>query len=248
MMSAFGEYSQYYDLLYRDKNYAGEVEFIEDIVRKLSPASKTILDLGCGTGRHARLLAQRGFIVHGIDNSREMLVIAHNAVQGENLSYSEGDIRQIRLNRSFKAVIALFHVMSYQISNDDLWSSLMTAHHHLSEGGLFIFDVWYGPMVLIQGPSVRIKHVEDETVEITRIAEPNLNCLNNTVTVNYHLFIKDKINQSTREITEQHVIRYLFKPELEFMLLRAGFVLERFRTDIPAKNTWSAWLVARKNS
>ena len=77
-MKAFGNYSRYYNLLYKDKDYKGEAGFIHDLIQKYSPGAKSILDLGCGTGRHDLLLAEKGYAITGVDMSEEMLLIARS--------------------------------------------------------------------------------------------------------------------------------------------------------------------------
>ncbi len=77
-MATFGNYSRYYNLLYKDKDYIGEVDFIHDLIQKYSPDAQNILDLGCGTGRHDALLAEKGYAITGVDMSEEMLLIAHS--------------------------------------------------------------------------------------------------------------------------------------------------------------------------
>jgi len=71
--TVFGEYARYYDLLYRDKDYAAEADYIARLVHEFHPGAKSILELGSGTGIHAGLLAEKGFSVHGIERSAEML-------------------------------------------------------------------------------------------------------------------------------------------------------------------------------
>ena len=76
-MKQFGNlYSQYYDLLYSDKDYIREVDYIIKLIKENIDHSKTLLDMGCGTGKHAELLSNKDFIVHGIDISEDMLKIA----------------------------------------------------------------------------------------------------------------------------------------------------------------------------
>ena len=60
------------------------------------------------------------------------------------LRFTQGDLRTVRLGERADAVISLFHVMSYQTSNADLTAAFATAREHLAEGGVFIFDCWYG--------------------------------------------------------------------------------------------------------
>ena len=72
-MSVFGAYSNYYDLLYEDKNYSKEVEFVSSVIRRHAPGAATVLDLGCGTGIHACAFAREGYQVTGLDRSADML-------------------------------------------------------------------------------------------------------------------------------------------------------------------------------
>ena len=73
----------------------------------------------------------------------------------------EGDIREIRLNKRFDTVIALFHVISYQTTNEDVTAAFETARQHLNSGGIFIFDISYGPAVLTERPAGPSSEIEN---------------------------------------------------------------------------------------
>ena len=72
MTEVFDAYSAYYDLLYKEKDYAGEVEYILSLLANQGVTEGEILELGCGTGKHAEQFAQKGFSVHGVDLSPSM--------------------------------------------------------------------------------------------------------------------------------------------------------------------------------
>jgi len=229
--AVFADYARYYDLLYRDKDYAAEAEYVTSLIRKFHPSARSILELGSGTGIHASLLAEKGYEVTGIDLSLDMVNIARSNVEATlqpstlNLQpiFLEGDIRDIRLKKRFDAVIALFHVISYQTTNEDVTAAFETARQHLNSGGIFIFDVWYGPAVLTVRPSVRIKRVADDQTEVTRLAEPVLYPNENQVDVHYHVFVRDLATQAVVELKETHAMRYFFKLEIERIADKAGF-------------------------
>jgi len=82
-------------------------------------------------------------------------------------------------------VIALFHVMSYQPRNADLRDAFATASAHLKRGGIFIFDYWYGPAVLTNLPTVRVKRVENGDIGVLRLSEPSIKVNENIVDINY---------------------------------------------------------------
>jgi 2-polyprenyl-3-methyl-5-hydroxy-6-metoxy-1,4-benzoquinol methylase len=153
-------YSILYDSFYQTKNYKSENEFIFTFLS--TTKTQSILDLGCGTGGHDLLLAQKGYAVTGVDLSEEMIgqAIQKNRTAGLSIEFLQGDIRTIRLKKKFDLVLSMFAVMSYQTTNEEFKASLETARAHLNPGGMFIFDAWYGPAVLHQIPETRVKELE----------------------------------------------------------------------------------------
>lgn len=260
--AVFSEYARYYDLLYKDKDYSGEANYIEGLIKRFHPKTKTILELGSGTGKHALLLAKMGYKVTGIERSEEMLAQAREFVESEKVQlessgcsvpeFVQGDIRTVRIEQQHDTAISLFHVISYQTTNDDLLATFHTASQHLKPGGLFVFDVWYGPAVLTERPQVRVKRMIDDKIEVTRLAEPVLHPSRNTVDVNYQVFIRNKKNGKVSETREKHEMRYLFAPELHMLLNNSGCGLlhhEEWMTGRPSDvDTWGVCFVARKKS
>lgn len=253
-MKQFGDlYSQYYDLLYQDKDYHGEVTYINGLIQTYKEDVFTILDLGCGTGKHAELLCDAGYRVHGIDLSTDMLSIAEQRRLGkeDRLSFTHSSIQDLTLNQKFDAVISLFHVISYQSSNQELVQAFQVAKNHLSENGFLIFDFWYGPAVLTDLPTTRVKRLENESIKVTRLAEPDIHAQDNVVDVNYTVFIQDKKTQEVIEQKELHKMRYLFDTELELVCEQVGFsVLNKFKwmsKDSPSLDSWNVvWILRKK--
>jgi len=252
--AVFAGYARYYDLLYRDKDYAAEAEYVAGLIRKFHPSARSILELGSGTGIHASLLAKKGFTVQGIERSPEMLARSQTLTENmdvvhDRLTFTAGDIREIRLNSLFDAIIALFHVISYQTTNSDVTAAFETARQHLNPGGVFIFDIWYGPAVLTERPAVRIKRMGDDQTEITRLAEPVLHPNENLVDVHYHVFVRNNTTQAIDELKETHVMRYFFKPEIERIATHAGFQCDHAEEWMTAKpigdDTWGACFVLK---
>jgi len=260
-MSVFGAYSQYYDLLYKDKDYAGEAAYVRSLIERYHPGAHSVLDLGCGTGRHALLLAESGYRMTGVDRSPDMLREANAqlasatperaqrlASSGAAPTFLQGDVRSVRTGQKFDVVVSLFHVMSYQTSNDDLRAALQTIKEHLAPGGVVIFDCWYGPAVLTERATARSRHLENERIAVDREAEPVLHPTRNCVDVNYRVQITDKQTGAVQELRETHCMRYLFSPEVELLLSASGLELKgsaEFMTNKPlGLDTWTAVFVA----
>jgi SAM-dependent methyltransferase len=200
-------------------------------------------------------MAKLGFFVHGVDISEPMLELARqrsvrSGIAMDQVAWSLGDVRSFREPRQFDAVLALFHVASYQTTNDDLARFLATAARHLRSGGVVIFDFWYGPAVLAMQPSQRVKRVETDDYHLIRLAVPELNADANCVDVRYTLVASNKEGGDTEVIEETHRMRYLFIAETEKLLTEAGLTVTRFEewlsADGPSIGTWSVVAVATK--
>lgn len=250
-MNPFGQYATYYDLLYQDKDYQAEADYVASTLRQVAPEARYILEFGSGTGRHGHLLAQKGYHLMGVERSQEMLAQARASLlpaSPGSFSCCLGDIRETALDQSFDAVIALFHVISYQTTNEAVLATFRNAARHLKKGGVFLFDVWYTPAVLTQRPTVRVKRMENAQIRLTRLAEPELLPNENVVKVCYTIFMENKETGLLSSFEEMHLMRHFSLPELNLFAAEAGFTplhAEEFLTGAsPSEETWGvcfAW-------
>ena len=257
-MAVFGDYARYYNLLYRDKEYGSEIRFVLERLRAYGCRPQALLDLGCGTGRHALEAARCGIAVEGVDMSPVMLEMGRQQFLSEAASgislpvLHRGDVRNVRLGKRFDAVTSLFHVMSYQNAEEDALAELETAKAHLKAGGLFLFDFWYGPGVLTDPPTERDKTMEDEHTLVRRHAHPVHRVNDNIVEVHYEIRLVDKSTGRENVLQETHVMRYWFLPELRYLARLAGFSAVGAgawpMAAMPEKDTWNAWLLLRNEN
>jgi 2-polyprenyl-3-methyl-5-hydroxy-6-metoxy-1,4-benzoquinol methylase len=251
-MDVFNSYAKYYDLLYQEKNYEEECDFIEEALRRFSNLqARNILELGCGTGGHAIPLAQRKYQITGIDASKVMLNTAKEKTRklGLNINLQLSDIRDFKVNRKFDSIICMFAVLNYVTLNSDLEMTLKNVKEHLNEGGLFIIDIWNGLAVMRILPSTRVKIVEKDKTKIIRIVEPELDALNHLCRNHYRLIVLEE-GRVLEEIEETHVIRYLFPQEIKHYLEHAGFEVLKIcpfpKIDaLVDENIWNIAVIAR---
>jgi SAM-dependent methyltransferase len=249
MSEVFGPlYADAYDVLYQDKDYQAECDLIQQVFQKYSTRPiRQILDLGSGTGNHTLPLAQQGYEVVGVERSENMLAHARRKAAkqapGRPVHFQHGDIRNVELGRQFDAALIMFAVLGYQHANADVLAALRTARRHLRQGGLLVFDVWYGPAVLRERPSQRVKVIPTPNGKILRVASGKLDTFRHLCTTDYLLW-KWTEGKPVEEATESHTMRYFFPQELGLFLQCEGFALDRlgafpeFHRD-PDETTWN---------
>lgn len=246
----FQDYAYYYNLFYGDKNYGKEAETVKYLIEKYASCPvQNILNIGCGTGRHDRELHKLGYCVKGIDLSCQMIEIAKKE-EMEGLEFEVGDAGNYRDGKKYDAVCSLFHVISYQNMNDQVLAAFETAAEALKKNGIFVFDAWYGPGVLTDRPSVRMKKLEDDKNQIIRYANPVMHANENVVDVCYDVLVMNKESGRVQKIEEVHSMRYFFYPEVKYYLEQMGFELKGcLDCDTLGQadyNSWTVYFVAVK--
>ena len=250
-MEVFQDYAYYYNAFYQEKDYAAESSQLDTLLKRYGSNIKKIINYGCGTGKHDVALSKLGYRCAGIDMSPLMIDIARENIKKEKveIDFVVADIREYEPAQKFDAVVSLFHVMSYQNSNDDILAAFRAARKALDKGGLFLFDVWYGPGVLSDQPVVRVKEIQTNQHKLIRIARPVMHDKTNVVDVCYEVLIIDKESNETKTINETHHMRYFFRPELEFYLKETDFELvdnlDCGTLDETGYDSWTSYFVAR---
>ena len=255
MSTVFGStYAGAYDALYADKDYAAECALIRRLIGDYGPSqAKSILDMGSGTGQHSIPLSKLGYEVVGVDLSPDMAAFAKGKAeqlpQAQRPRFVIGDVRTVDLGRKFDVALMMFAVLGYQTGNDDVLSALKTVRRHLPEGGLFLFDVWYGPAVLHEGPSERIKETRTTNGKILRAVHSELFTNDHLCAVNYRLWHWEA-DRLISETTESHKMRYFFPLELDLFCAQANLRMVKLGAfpDFdrePDQTTWNVMGVAR---
>ena len=138
----FNRIAPYYDALHEDVDYAAECTLLERTLSRFLPRGPaSILDLGCGTGTHALILAKRGYRVTGIDASAGMLRVARaKARNRRNPAFVRADMRRFDLGGSFDAAISMDGAYIHLLTERDLLAHLRTVRRHLSPEGVYAFE------------------------------------------------------------------------------------------------------------
>lgn len=167
----YRRFARYYDKIYEKFDHKKESEFIKWAVDKHKPnAGQDLLDVACGTGRHAYFL-KNDFKILGVDLNPEMLKIARKKLP--EVEFIEGDMKELDLKQSFDVVICMFSAMNYNTTLEELETTLTNFYNHLKEGGVLIFDLGINKENWIEG-LVSMDTVAEKDLKLARICQSHL--------------------------------------------------------------------------
>jgi SAM-dependent methyltransferase len=138
----FTRSAEFYDQLYHFKDYAAASRQLEDLIRQLLPAARTLLDVACGTGRHLEHLRAR-FEVEGLDINPTLLATAQRRCP--DVPFHLGDMIDFDLGRAFDVVTCLFSAIAYVRTAENLFRAVARLAAHTSAGGMVIVEPFFSP-------------------------------------------------------------------------------------------------------
>lgn len=235
-----------YDLLadLYDLQYAHYRDDLSFYTRLADDYGGPVLELGAGSARVSTALARAGHEVVAVELSNKMIGRGQarlvEAGLQENVTYRQGDMREVRLGRRFPLVIAPFNTLMHAYTLADQDATLRTVREHLEPGGRFAFDLYnpneknfgeFGVMRL----EPEWSHVSDEgDLFLVQHHDPDAQM----ITSHYYLDRTDERGVLVRQrstLTQRYFTRF----ELERMLYGAGFTQLQLYGDF-GKNRYDA--------
>lgn len=142
-MDAYHALAVSYDRLTNDVDYQATVGFYEKILQREGLSPRTAVDLACGTGSVALLLARKGMDVIGVDLSEEMLCIAQQKAEGIGRPplFICQPLQQLHLPRGVDLAVCALDSLDYITDPKDCEAAIRRVYKVLNPGGCFIFDV-----------------------------------------------------------------------------------------------------------
>ena len=212
--------AEFYDLIYSTfKDYAGEAAQITHLLRRLNPHCQTVLDVACGTGEHARLLAAAGFVVDGLDLDPAFVQIAQQ--KHPTGRFFEADMSEFHLAHRYDAVLCLFSSIGYLTTLDQVTRALICFREHLAPGGVIAIEPWFPPGVL--DPERVSRHTgEANGVRVSRVSRIEIEGRVSRLRFEYE--IAD--GTGTRHASEVHELGLFTTAELMRTFREAGLDAE----------------------
>jgi SAM-dependent methyltransferase len=193
----YTELAGWWQLVSPTEDYADEAAFFGELFR--AENSKTVLELGSGGGNVAWFL-KKDFTLTLTDISGGML--AESKKQNPELEHIKGDMRTLRLGRTFDGVL-IHDAIMYMTSEEDLRAALVTAHVHCKTSGVVVIAPdWvsetFSPYTTHEGVDVGERGVR--YLEWIWDADPN------DTKVNYEVILALKEDEELRTVVDRQIV------------------------------------------
>lgn len=252
--SYIGRHAELYDLFYAEKPYNEEAKFVDACIQQFGEGkSKKLLELACGTGRHALEMEKMGYQVTATDYSADMLSQAKQkaVAAASTVDFRQQDMRNLNIPEApFDAVMCLFDSIGYVATNENISKVLKSIHKHLKSGGVFIFEFWHAPAMLKNFDPLRVRRWKLADREVLRISETELDDAQQLAHVSYSVyeFLPD---QTYKTLSETQTNRFFMLQEMKAFLANSGFeMIKAFNGFSPdemiSDSTWHVVMAARR--
>ena len=235
----FTESAGLYDLVYSSfKDYTAEAAQIATLLGTVNPGCKTVLDVACGTGEHARLLAaNHAFVVDGLDLDPQFVQIArkkHPAGQ-----FIHADMVDFRLPQRYDAIICLFSSIGYLRTLDRVIRSLRCFREHLAPDGVIIVEPWFAPGVL--DPTRVSRNTGEATgIKVERVSQIAIDGPISRIRFDY--VITDATG--ARKASEIHELGLFTPEEMVQSFKAAGLAVQHDQKGLTGRGLYVARIVA----
>lgn len=217
----FDKSAELYDLIYGQlKDYKTEVQEIHQLIAEYAPNAVDILDIGCGTGEHAFLLAQQyHYQADGIDIEPAFVDLAKQKHPGGE--FTVGDMKDFLLRKEYDVILCLFSSIGYLDSEKSLQKALSCFRSHLRPDGLLIVEPWLEPGTMTGG-KVYLHTAETQDTKVCRMSFTEL--VENKSILHFEYLVGNEAGISS--FNERHEMTLFTREQLTNSFRAAGFEVQ----------------------
>lgn len=214
MNSYTGLHARVYDEIYAEKPYGDEARLVHELA---GAPGGTLLDVACGTGRHALAFAELGYEVTGTDLNEELLA-AGRAAAGNRIRFVQGDMCELDVpGGPFDLVTCLFDSIGYAQENNRVVAALRSLGRHVAADGTIVVEFLHAPAIVRGADPRRVRTFAlADGRELTRVSETTLDVRRMLMTVRYELSLDGE------HFSETQVNRAFSVPEMKLLAETAG--------------------------
>ena len=203
----FTKSADLYDLFYTQKNYAAEVQTLQQLIRKHKQSEgNRLLDVACGTGRHIQYL-KRLYECQGVDLDAQLLALA--AERNPEARFHTGNMMTFTLPDRFDVITCLFSAIGYMQTIGNLEKAVKNMAEHLAPGGVLMIEPWFDKQSYYEGMAHGV-FIDQPAIKACRM---NVSRVENGKSVlDFHYLIARE-GASVEHFTERHEIGLFSKDE-----------------------------------
>lgn len=179
---------KYYDTIFHAKGYDQETDLVFKLSDKFGiKEPQKVLEVGCGTGNHTKVLSQKGVEVIAIDNDQTMIKLAKEKLsESDKLKIIYTNIEDLNED-SFDLALAMFNVITYIDSTPELNSFIRAVYQRLNRGGIFAFDLWNGIAAIKDPPQNKQLEVSIDGKKMTVSVNAETNFMEQKTKLTYQI-------------------------------------------------------------
>jgi ubiquinone/menaquinone biosynthesis C-methylase UbiE len=219
--------AKYYDLLYPDKNYKQEAGKIRQIIKKYEKTSgNDLLEVACGTGKHAQYL-KNDFSILATDVNAGILKVARANVTG--VKFRQADMINFNLGKRFDVVLCLFSAIGYVKTYANLRKTFRSFARHMKTGGLVIIDPWRSKSDFKTGSHLTTYESKHLKIAVLASAEVRGSL---SITDDHYLIAEE--NQNIKFLVDRHEMGLFEKKNIVRAMKDAGLQATVLKTGLRA--------------
>ncbi len=231
----FSKSAELYDKIYFEfKDYKTEAQKISELLKGEHSASRTLLDVACGTGEHAKILRdQHGFKVDGIDLDDKLVSLAQRKNSEGN--FCRADMVDFDLDKTYDVVMCLFSSIGYVKTLSRVTLALERFKAHTNDGGLILVEPWFAPEELTPG-KISINTAQTEELSIARMGYSQVRDRISTLHFEYLIGTPGKVDHEI----ERHELGLFTVDEMRQCFKDAGLVATFDEDGISGRGLYTA--------
>ena len=209
-------WEKFYDCMFDAQSFALAEQQIPELLSLINHSVNSVLDLGCGPGRHCLALAKMGYEVTGVDMSAYLLSKAQDKAQEQSMKiqFSQTDMLNYTNKKAQDLIVNMFNSFGYFDTQEKNQQVIDNAYHNLADTGTFLIDT--------VGKETLARNIEP--VHLSEYANGDLRIERPLLIDNMQVFSNEWILISGDEVFRRSYQHFVYTPvEMTAMCKQAGF-------------------------
>jgi ubiquinone/menaquinone biosynthesis C-methylase UbiE len=212
----YKDLAKYYDLIYSFKDYKAEADRVKALITKYKKiAGKDLLEIACGTGKHAQYL-KKNFCILATDVNSGMLGVARKNVKG--VTFKQADMVNLHLKKEFDVIVCLFSSIGYAKTYANLKKTIEGFAKHLKKGGVVIIEPWFTKDVYMLN-TPHMTTYDDKDIKIARLNVSKAKGIVSIMDMNYLIAERGK---NVKHFVDRHELGMFDIEKMKEMMEKSG--------------------------